>query len=107
MKAFPCENEVTVWIAAHTIRSLRFSYPRNSGRVTGYPETDHHRGGTVMANGDILCGRLFSQQQVGGYENEEDYRDYAVHGEEGGVQFAEIVGGDQRVLVSEQQGDSD
>ena len=28
---------------------------------------------------------LFSEQEVGGYESGEDYGDYSVHGEEGGV----------------------
>ena len=47
---------------------------------------------------------LFSEEEVGGYEEGEDYRDYAVHGEERGVEFGEVVGLDERVFVEKEQG---
>ena len=39
--------------------------------------------------------RLFSEQQICGYEDCENYGDDAVHGEEGGVELGKIVGLDQ------------
>jgi hypothetical protein len=58
----------------------------------------------VVSTGSIYFLLLFSQENVCGYECGEDYRDYAVHGKEGGVEFGEIVGLDQRMLVEQEHG---
>lgn len=46
---------------------------------------------------------LFSQQQIGGDKDREDYADNAVHGEEGGVKFGEIGWFHEGVFVEEEQ----
>ncbi len=46
---------------------------------------------------------LFSQEQVCGYECGENYGDYAVHGEECGVEFAEVAGRHEGVFVGQEQ----
>ena len=51
--------------------------------------------------------QLLSYQQVGGYEESEDYGDYAVHGEEGGVEFGKIVRLDEGMLVEQEQRNGD
>ena len=51
--------------------------------------------------------RLMAQQQISGDEHKEYYRDNAIHGEESGVQFRKIVGGNERVLISQQSRDGD
>src|ERR1700691_1750466 len=50
---------------------------------------------------------LFSQENICYYECGEDYGDYAVHGEERGVQTGEIVGLDQGMFVKQQKRDRD
>ncbi len=52
-------------------------------------------------------GPLFSEEEVCGYEQGEDYGDYAVHGEEGGVEFGEIVGLDEGMFVEQEERDGD
>src|SRR5690348_10620717 len=47
------------------------------------------------------------EQKIAGDKEKEDHRDNAIHGEERGVQAAEIVGGDQGVLVSQKQANHD
>ena len=46
---------------------------------------------------------LLPKKYVCRYEEGEEYGDYAVHGEEGGVQFGEIVGLDQGMFVEQEQ----
>jgi hypothetical protein len=61
------------------------------------------RGGCLhMISFDSL---LLLQEDVCGYERGEDCGDYAVHGEEGSVEFAEVAGRDERVFVGEEQRD--
>lgn len=51
--------------------------------------------------------RLLSEQEICGYEEGEDYRNYAVHREKSGVEFTEIVGFYERVFVEQEQHDCD
>ncbi len=51
--------------------------------------------------------RLFFQEEVGGQECGEDYGDYAVHGEEGGVEAGEIVGLDEGMFVEKKKNDGE
>jgi len=46
-----------------------------------------------------------SQQQISRYEKGEGYGDYAVRGEESGVEAGKVVGLDERMLVEQQQHD--
>jgi hypothetical protein len=48
-------------------------------------------------------GCLFFQKKIGGEEGGEDYGDYAVHGEEGGVEAGEIVGLDEGMFVEKKK----
>ena len=49
----------------------------------------------------ISQGILLSEEEVGGYEEGEDYGDDSVHGEEGGVEAREVVGLDQGMFVEQ------
>src|SRR5258708_4699821 len=60
-------------------------------------EKDSSRGNDLVARMD---------EEVGSYKGEEDNGNHAIHGEEGGVEFAQVAGRDQRVLVEEQEGNS-
>jgi hypothetical protein len=60
--------------------------------------------GAFTAGGDgarFILGRswLLSQQEIYGHEEGEHYGNDAIHGEECGVQFAEVVGFDQGMFV--------
>ncbi len=50
---------------------------------------------------------LLSEEEIGGYEEGEDYGDYTVHGEESVVETGEIVGLDEGMLVEQEQHDGD
>jgi len=47
----------------------------------------------------VLMQVRCAQQQIGREKNPKHYSDYSIHGEECGVQFTQIVFGDQAVLV--------
>jgi hypothetical protein len=46
-------------------------------------------------------GALFAQQQISRDEHKEQHRDDAIHGEERGIEFRQIVGPDQRMFVQQ------
>ncbi len=50
---------------------------------------------------------LLSEEEIRGDKEGEDYGDYAVHGEEGGVEFGEIVGLDEGMFVEQEERDGD
>jgi len=50
---------------------------------------------------------LFLEEEVGREEGGEDYGDYAVHGEEGGVEAGEVVGLDKGMFVEEKKNDGE
>jgi hypothetical protein len=58
---------------------LREARSRALSKRDGNPDTD-------KGNSEI-SERVSTHQKVSGYKHEKDYRDHAVHGEEGGVQF--------------------
>ena len=55
----------------------------------------------------LFVSGLFFQEEVGSEEGGEDYGDYAVHGEEGGVKAGKIVGLDERVFVEKKKDDGE
>jgi len=66
----------------------------------------HNRGQQLLpSNGSFRL--LSSQENIGRYECGEDHGDYAVHGEEGGVEFREVVGLDQGVFVEQEDRNGD
>jgi hypothetical protein len=81
------------WERRFYFRSLRFASLRSADGHT--PSTHPPRAFS------------FPQENIRGYECSEDYRDHAVHGEEGGVQFREIVGLYQGMFVEQEQRDGD
>src|SRR5580658_719144 len=78
-----------MWLAAHA----------------GQPRRLSPHGSFPLGFSASLSFLLLSQEDVCGYEEGEDYGDYAVHGEEGGVQAGEIVRLDQRMFVEQEQED--
>src|SRR5580658_2896293 len=98
LKAYPDTNQawfpslttvVKMWLAAHA----------------GQPRRLSPHGSFPLGFSASLSFLLLSQEDVCGYEEGEDYGDYAVHGEEGGVQAGEIVRLDQRMFVEQEQED--
>lgn len=64
------------------------------------------RSSTLLRSHSLLLIHLsFSEPQIPSYKEGEDYRDYAVHREEGGIEAGEIVGLHERMFVEEQQAD--
>ena len=55
----------------------------------------------------FLFSRLFPEEEVGGQEGGENYGDYAVHGEESGIEAREIVGLDEGMFVEEEKNDGE
>src|SRR5260370_41890772 len=58
---------------------------------------------------DSRCGKALvarMDEEIGSYKSEENNGNYAVHGEEGGIEFAQVPSGNQRMLVQQQKGNS-
>lgn len=101
-------------------KSLRLRSGRSALRSTVFIS---RRRGTVDQNSNAafallrMTGRIDSsnlrepelaaQEQVGGDEQEEDYRDHTVHSEKGGVQLGQVCRRDEGVLVGQKERDGE
>jgi hypothetical protein len=73
---------------------MRFDYVMSGwDGVRVRRDSDKSRSARRMAGGSCphLFACLFPQQQISGDESKEEHGDHTIHGEERGIQFAEIV----------------
>ena len=88
-----------------TLRSRAAHRSVRATRTTAELRSAWQTGASVATWAVVI--RSAAEEKVSGNEQKEHHRDDAVHGEEGGVEFGQVVRVDERVFVEKQQGHDD